>query len=73
MGYMYVHMLTKMCLFASKLSVMSYQNVTSPETRGSAFSLFNLTDDLGKGGGPVVIAALVLVLDSRRYSMFVCM
>jgi hypothetical protein len=32
------------------LYIMVLQNVTTPETRGSAFSMFNLTDDLGKGG-----------------------
>jgi len=36
-------------------------NVNTPETRGSIFSLFNLTDDLGKGFGPVVISALIVM------------
>ncbi len=35
-------------------------NVNTPETRGSIFSLYNLTDDLGKGFGPVVISALIV-------------
>ncbi len=35
-------------------------NVNSPETRGSIFSLFNLTDDLGKGFGPVIISTLIV-------------
>ncbi len=35
-------------------------NVNSPETRGSIFSLFNLTDNLGKGVGPVVISLLIV-------------
>jgi sugar phosphate permease len=35
-------------------------NVNSPETRGSIFSLFNLTDDLGKGFGPVIISMLIV-------------
>ncbi len=35
-------------------------NVNSPETRGSIFSLFNLTDDLGKGFGPVIISLLIV-------------
>lgn len=34
-------------------------NVNTPETRGSIFSLFNLTDDLGKGFGPVIISLLI--------------
>lgn len=35
-------------------------NVNSPETRGSIFSLFNLTDSLGKGFGPVIISLLIM-------------
>ncbi|TAL34568.1 MAG: MFS transporter [Spirochaetes bacterium] len=35
-------------------------NVNAPETRGSIFSLFNLTDDLGKGFGPVIISGLIV-------------
>jgi MFS family permease len=35
-------------------------NVNTPETRGSIFSLFNLTDDLGKGFGPVIISGLIV-------------
>lgn len=35
-------------------------NVNTPETRGSIFSLYNLTDDLGKGFGPVIISALIV-------------
>lgn len=34
-------------------------NVNTPETRGSIFSLFNLTDNLGKGFGPVIISILI--------------
>lgn len=37
-------------------------NVNTPETRGSIFSLYNLTDDLGKGFGPVIISALIVWL-----------
>ncbi len=37
-------------------------NVNAPETRGSIFSLFNLTDDLGKGFGPVIISLLIISL-----------
>ena len=36
------------------------QNVCTPETRGTAFALFNLTDDIGKGGGPLIVATLVV-------------
>ncbi len=34
-------------------------NVNTPESRGSIFSLFNLTDNLGKGFGPVIISLLI--------------
>lgn len=34
-------------------------NVTTPETRGSVFSLYNLADDLGRGLGPWVVGGLV--------------
>ena len=42
------------------------QNVTSPENRGTAFALFTLSDDIGKGGGPAVVAFLVTSFGSRR-------
>ncbi len=42
-------------------------NVNSPETRGSIFSLFNLTDNLGKGFGPVIIS-LFIVHFGRLYA-----
>ncbi len=35
-------------------------NVNAPETRGSIFSLFNLTDNLGKGFGPVIISFFIV-------------
>lgn len=38
------------------------QNVTAPEARGTAFAFFTLTDDIGKGGGPVIVAALASTL-----------
>jgi predicted MFS family arabinose efflux permease len=34
-------------------------NVNDPRERGTAFAWFNLTDDLGKGFGPVLIAYLI--------------
>jgi hypothetical protein len=34
------------------LCVPSLQNVCTPEVRGSAFAIFSLTDDIGKGLGP---------------------
>jgi len=42
------------------------QNVTSPENRGTAFALFTLSDDIGKGGGPAVVAFLVNYYGNRR-------
>jgi MFS-type transporter involved in bile tolerance (Atg22 family) len=35
-------------------------NVNTPETRGSIFSLYNLTGDLGMGFGPVIISLLIV-------------
>lgn len=35
-------------------------NVNPPHQRGSAFSVFNLTDDLGRGLGPFFVAALIV-------------
>ncbi|MBW1877085.1 MAG: MFS transporter [Deltaproteobacteria bacterium] len=34
-------------------------DVNAPETRGTAFALYNLADDLGKGLGPAIIAVLI--------------
>ena len=42
------------------------QNVTVAETRGVAFATFNLCDDVGKGGGPYLVAYLVKLHGSRR-------
>ena len=36
-------------------------NVNTPETRGSIFSLFNLSDDLGKGLGPALISVFIVI------------
>ena len=49
---------------------MRYQNVTYPENRGTAFALFNLSDDIGKGGGPVLVALLVRIFGDRRYYLY---
>ncbi|CAN0121241.1 unnamed protein product, partial [Hapterophycus canaliculatus] len=35
------------------------RNVTLPSTRGTAFGVFNLFDDLGKGLGPALVSVLV--------------
>jgi len=42
--------------FAGNSTKTILVNVTPPETRGSAFSILNLTDDLGKGLGIFVLA-----------------
>jgi MFS-type transporter involved in bile tolerance (Atg22 family) len=42
------------------------QDVCTPETRGTAFAFFNLTDDIGKGGGPVLVAALIRSFGGHR-------
>jgi len=34
-------------------------NVNTPETRGTAFSIYNLMDDLGKGFGPLIVAIFI--------------
>jgi MFS-type transporter involved in bile tolerance (Atg22 family) len=34
---------------------------------GTAFALFNLSDDIGKGGGPMLVAMLVRTFGDRRY------
>ena len=44
------------------------QNVSPPELRGTLFSVFNLTDDLGRGGGPYLISLLTEYSGSRRFS-----
>ena len=42
--------------------------------RGSAFAIYNLTDDLGKGGGPVLVTSLVHWFGGRQaaYNISVC-
>lgn len=41
-------------------------NVTQSDQRGLGFAAFALSDDLGKGAGPVLIAALVARLGRER-------
>jgi len=36
------------------------QNVTVPKARGQAFGVFNVTNDLGRGIGPLMVALLVV-------------
>ncbi|EKX53604.1 hypothetical protein GUITHDRAFT_64114 [Guillardia theta CCMP2712] len=44
-------------------------NVNMPETRGSAQALLTLTDDLGKGLGPLFMALLIIGLHGRLVAM----
>lgn len=41
-------------------------NVNDPRERGTAFAWFNSTDDLGKGFGPVLSAALIQSMGRQR-------
>ena len=49
------------------------QNVTLPEQRGVAFAGLNLTDDLGKGFGPFIVAAVISSVGDRRKAFTVTM
>lgn len=41
---------------------------------GTAFAFFNLSDDLGKGAGPVLVVALIKACNGvRRYSNYLVM
>lgn len=40
-------------------------NVTHPRTRGQAFALFTLFDDLGKGLGPYFVSLLIVHMNGR--------
>ncbi|GBF91667.1 MFS transporter [Raphidocelis subcapitata] len=41
-------------------------NVNEPETRGVALALQSITDDLGRGLGPIIVAAFISRLGGRR-------
>ncbi|EKX33096.1 hypothetical protein GUITHDRAFT_81763 [Guillardia theta CCMP2712] len=41
-------------------------NVNAPETRGSAFAVYTLMDDLGKGFGPAAISGLIALSGGRQ-------
>lgn len=59
------HMIIIFLSFSSLL-----QNVTTPEVRGTAFAVFTLTDDLGKGLGPLMIVALIDAFGHNRRTAF---
>jgi predicted MFS family arabinose efflux permease len=42
------------------------QNVCAPETRGTGFALFTLTNDVGRGGGPLVGKAVVALQNTKQ-------
>lgn len=46
------------------------QNVVVPEIRGSAFAVYALTDDLGKGFGPSIIVQLIKSCTGNRKMAF---
>eukprot|EP00600_Ochromonadales_sp_CCMP1393_P005272 CAMPEP_0174967858 /NCGR_PEP_ID=MMETSP0004_2-20121128/7812_1 /TAXON_ID=420556 /ORGANISM="Ochromonas sp., Strain CCMP1393" /LENGTH=619 /DNA_ID=CAMNT_0016217027 /DNA_START=91 /DNA_END=1950 /DNA_ORIENTATION=+ len=46
------------------------QNVVSPEVRGSAFAVFALTDDLGKGLGPGLVYFFIQAFDGDRQAAY---
>lgn len=46
------------------------QNVCTPEVRGTAFAIFTLTDDLGKGLGPVFIVLILGAVGGNRQTAF---
>ena len=51
------------------------QNVCVPEVRGSAFAVFALTDDLGKGFGPALVYLFIEACNGDRqtaFSLVVC-
>jgi MFS family permease len=60
-------------IFAGILCVYTGVNVRAmviqinpPDQRGAAFSLFNLTDDLGRGFGPAIVAKMVGLFGRER-------
>ena len=40
-------------------------NVNPPETRGSMFAVYSQIDDVGKGGGPALVAVLIVSMGRR--------
>lgn len=51
----------------------SLQNVVAPTHRALAFGTFAIFDDIGKGGGPVVVANLIGTFGRRRaFGLAIC-
>lgn len=42
------------------------QNVCTPEVRGTAFALYALTDDIGKGLGPALVVIFIRLCGGNR-------
>ena len=55
-----------LCTYAGVNVRAMVMHVNPPDQRGAAFSLFNLTDDIGRGFGPWVVAKMVGVLGRKR-------
>ena len=80
MSYMYIRLRTEIraCTFHIHLIQLFnravVQGVTAPEVRGSAFAVFNLTDDLGKGLGPLLVDGLVRTCGNKNtaYNIAIC-
>lgn len=43
-----------------------FRNVTLPSTRGSAFGVFNLFDDLGRGLGPAIVSLMIVRMGREK-------
>lgn len=43
--------------------------MNAPETRGSAQGMLVVTDDIGKGTGPFVMALLIVMLGGRTLAL----
>jgi len=49
-------------------------NITVPETRGTAFALLNVVDDIGRGLGPFFVSLIIQALpDNRREALVLSM
>lgn len=52
------------------MDLLDEQNVCIPEIRGSAFAVFTLSDDIGKGLGPALVVALINACGGNRREAF---
>ena len=46
-------------------------NANPPQSRGTAFSVFSLADDLGKGLGPFFASGLIVLFGRKQACSFV--